>query len=73
MKKVLKSILVMSALSLVLAACSSKEGSKEKKEAELIVSTWGFWEDFFRENVYAPFEKEHNVKSFSTQGTMQIV
>lgn len=62
MKKLLKSIMVMSVLMLVLAACSSKENSEGKKEAELIVSTWGFSEDFFRENVYAPFEKEHNVK-----------
>lgn len=62
MKKVMKSFLVLSILMLVLAACSSKEETKGNKKAELIVSTWGFSEDFFRANIYEPFEKEHNVK-----------
>lgn len=29
---------------------------------DLVISTWGFSEDFFKEAVYEPFEKEHNVK-----------
>ncbi|MGO4495287.1 ABC transporter substrate-binding protein [Paenibacillus sp. 2RAB27] len=29
---------------------------------ELVISTWGFSDDFFKKEVYAPFEKEHNVK-----------
>lgn len=62
MKKILKSVLMLSVLMLMLVACSSKEDSKGDKKDELVVSTWGFSEDFFREEVYAPFEKEHNVK-----------
>lgn len=29
---------------------------------ELVISTWGFSDEFFKKEVYAPFEKEHNVK-----------
>ncbi|WP_248926175.1 ABC transporter substrate-binding protein [Paenibacillus hamazuiensis] len=29
---------------------------------QLVISTWGFSDDFFKKEVYAPFEKEHNVK-----------
>jgi putative spermidine/putrescine transport system substrate-binding protein len=28
----------------------------------LVISTWGFSEDFFRKEVYEPFEKAHNAK-----------
>lgn len=28
----------------------------------MVISTWGFSDDFFKKEVYAPFEKEHNVK-----------
>ncbi len=61
MQKLLKSVLALSMVMLVLVACSPKQ-ENGKKQAELVVSTWGFSEDFFRENVYTPFEKEHNVK-----------
>lgn len=29
---------------------------------KLVISTWGFSEDFFKKELYAPFEKEHNVQ-----------
>lgn len=58
MKKIL---MMLSLFTLVLAACSSKEDGKEKP-AKLVVSTWGFADDFFRPEVYEPFEKKHNVK-----------
>ncbi|QGQ48477.1 ABC transporter substrate-binding protein [Metabacillus sediminilitoris] len=49
----------------LLAACSSQEenaADKEKEPKELVISTWGFAEDFFREEIYKPFEEKHNVK-----------
>ena len=57
MKKIL---MMLSLFTLVLAACSSKDNGKEKP-AKLVVSTWGFADDFFRPEVYEPFEKKHNV------------
>ncbi|GGF88912.1 spermidine/putrescine ABC transporter substrate-binding protein [Paenibacillus albidus] len=41
---------------------AASEGAETSAPAELVISTWGFSEDFFKEAVYAPFEKEHNVK-----------
>lgn len=35
---------------------------------ELVISTWGFSEDFFNESVYAPFEKKYNVKIVTDVG-----
>ncbi|MFJ7929150.1 hypothetical protein [Peribacillus sp. NPDC096448] len=32
-----------------------------KKKMILDVDTWGFADDFFRPEVYEPFEKKHNV------------
>jgi putative spermidine/putrescine transport system substrate-binding protein len=70
MKKLLTGILSFSVLSLVLAGCGAGEQPKEGAAGEapkgeptkLVISTWGFSEDFFRKEVYEPFEKEHNVK-----------
>jgi putative spermidine/putrescine transport system substrate-binding protein len=65
MKKWL-TVLLLSFVSLILAACGGgdEKDTAENGEApkELVVSTWGFAEDFFREEVYKPFEEEHNVK-----------
>ncbi|MBT2757424.1 ABC transporter substrate-binding protein [Mesobacillus foraminis] len=62
MKKML-TVLLLSVVSAVLAACGGNEentgGDKPKK---LVVSTWGFADDFFQEEVYKPFEEEHNVE-----------
>lgn len=63
--------LTISLLSAALAGCGggndqSKEGAAggaDKGDPQkLVISTWGFAEDFFRKEVYEPFEKEHNVK-----------
>ncbi|WNC14728.1 ABC transporter substrate-binding protein [Brevibacillus brevis] len=70
MKKWLTGVLSFSMISLALAGCGNSEQPKEnaaggaaKGEPEkLVISTWGFSEDFFRKEVYEPFEKEHNVK-----------
>ncbi|AIQ56320.1 ABC transporter substrate-binding protein [Paenibacillus borealis] len=43
-------------------SASATETASSGAPTELVVSTWGFSEDFFKEAVYAPFEKEHNVK-----------
>ncbi|MFT8320932.1 MAG: ABC transporter substrate-binding protein [Bacillus sp. (in: firmicutes)] len=58
MKKLI-SLLIMASLFL-LAACGSDEGSKDTKQ-KLVVSTWGFNEEFFNKEVYKPFEEENNV------------
>ena len=61
------------ALVLVLTACGStkeeapdnKKGEKAGeagKPTELVISTWGFAEDFFRKELYKPFEERNNVK-----------
>jgi len=73
MKKFVRSILSVSALSLALAGCGSADQAQQPQEGasdnaakgeprKLVISTWGFSDDFFREEVYAPFEKEHNVE-----------
>lgn len=70
MKKWLTGILSFSVVSMALAGCGSSEQPKDGaagnassgKPETLVISTWGFSEDFFRKEVYEPFEKEHNVK-----------
>ncbi|PKG21816.1 ABC transporter substrate-binding protein [Niallia nealsonii] len=48
---------------LLLAACgSNSDSSKEEKTEKLVVSTWGFNEDFFRDEIYKPFEEANNVE-----------
>ncbi len=61
MKKIVQALAASSLL--LLAACGSNgsSGSSEGKE-KLVVSTWGFNEDFFREEIYKPFEEENNVE-----------
>lgn len=66
MKKML-TVLLLSVVGLVLAACGGNEGDsagseKTEKPKQFVVSTWGFSEDFFREEIYKPFEEEHNVE-----------
>lgn len=58
MKKVLTGITSVALASMLLAGCGSGEGAAKEK---LVISTWGFSEEFFNEQVYAPFEEEHNV------------
>lgn len=73
-KKWLIGLLTIVVAGLALAGCGASNTEKEGTNSgaagnktsgaptELVISTWGFSEDFFKENVYAPFEKEHNVK-----------
>lgn len=75
-KKWMIGFLTLIVAGLTLAGCGASNTAKEGNATdnagnktsntgaptELVISTWGFSEDFFKENVYAPFEKEHNVK-----------
>ncbi|MCR6097251.1 ABC transporter substrate-binding protein [Salipaludibacillus agaradhaerens] len=50
----------------VLTACGGGENLDDESDSangsdELVISTWGFAEDFFREEVFTPFEEEHGV------------
>lgn len=72
MKKWLGSFIITTLVAVLLAGCGSgastgksaqggtiaQQGAKQK----LVISTWGFSADFFKSEVYAPFEKEHNVE-----------
>lgn len=65
-KKIICGILMLMLL-FTLTACSSNdqggkdsEGSGEKQK--LVISTWGLNEDLLWENVFKPFEEEHNVE-----------
>jgi putative spermidine/putrescine transport system substrate-binding protein len=61
MKKLSVIVSVLLVAMLVLSGCSSSNKSG-KGPTELVVSTWGFDQDFFDKEIYAPFEKENNVK-----------
>ena len=63
MKKVLGTSLV-ALTAVALTACGGSDDSQGSNGSptKLVISTWGFSEDFFREEVYAPFEEEHNVE-----------
>lgn len=62
-------ILALSLAGIGLAGCgttidgpggSTSSGSSDGKQ-QLVISTWGFSEDFLQESVFKPFEEEHNV------------
>lgn len=61
MKKFISSFVMVFFVAFLLAACSSNGNSGDAPK-KLVISTWGFAEDFFREEVYKPFEEEHNVE-----------
>ncbi|WP_163852738.1 ABC transporter substrate-binding protein [Paenibacillus elgii] len=70
-KRMIRSLLSVSLIGLALSGCGQAGGNKDQGAApgtgggeptKLVISTWGFSEDFFKKEVYAPFEKEHNVK-----------
>lgn len=44
-----------------LALASAQESAPSGK-TRLVISTWGFSADFFKNEVYAPFERDHNVE-----------
>ncbi|GGG88766.1 ABC transporter substrate-binding protein [Paenibacillus radicis (ex Gao et al. 2016)] len=68
--KWVKGLAVLTIAGLIATGCSSKSnepngaGNTPAKgdPTKLVISTWGFSADFFNKEVYAPFEKEHNVK-----------
>ncbi|GAA0403908.1 ABC transporter substrate-binding protein [Paenibacillus motobuensis] len=71
MKKTwVKGLLACSLAAIVLAGCGSNSGDGNGasgntaggKPQKLVISTWGFAEDFYNKEVYEPFEKAHNVK-----------
>lgn len=51
----------------VLAACGSNATGEEKQE--LVISTFGLSEDVMQEDIFAPFEEEHNVDIVVETGT----
>ncbi|WP_042147261.1 ABC transporter substrate-binding protein [Paucisalibacillus sp. EB02] len=59
MKKSLKLISLTLATTLALAACGTGDATDDKKQ--LVISTFGLSEDIVQEDVFAPFEEEHNV------------
>lgn len=77
-KRMIRGLLSLSLVGLALTGCGTPAkdqtggatgtapaagGSASKGEpTQLVISTWGFSDDFFKKEVYAPFEKEHNVK-----------
>lgn len=68
MKKWLGGMVTMALASTLLAGCGGSEpaadggASNAGAKQKLVISTWGFSEDFFKKEVYAPFEQEHNVE-----------
>lgn len=61
MKKFVSFLVILSLF--VLTACAANDDAPEKEgTSKLVISTWGFAEDFFREEVYKPFEEKHNVE-----------
>lgn len=62
-KKMKKFIVILTVASLFLLGACSGNGSGSKKDSKkLVISTWGFAEDFFDKEVYKPFEEENNVE-----------
>ncbi|GAA4719809.1 ABC transporter substrate-binding protein [Brevibacillus fulvus] len=70
MKKIIGTLLTISCVGLALAGCGSQNAAQDQansstnsgEKQKLVISTWGFSEDFFRKEIYEPFEKEHNVE-----------
>ena len=68
MKKWISGLAAVAMTSVLLAGCGSGtenasggSGNGGTAANKLVISTWGFSEDFFNEEVFGPFEKEHNV------------
>lgn len=61
----MKKISLVLALILVMGSavgCVGQQEGKAEGATELVISTWGFNEDILWENVFKPFEEEHNVR-----------
>ncbi|MFC5447030.1 ABC transporter substrate-binding protein [Paenibacillus aestuarii] len=74
-KKMVRSLLTVSLIGLALSGCGTSAPKEQAgatagaassapkgEPTQLVISTWGFSDDFFKKEIYAPFEKEHNVK-----------
>ncbi len=68
MKKWISGLATVAMTSVLLAGCGSStddaangSGNGGTAPTKLVISTWGFSEDFFNQEVFGPFEKEHNV------------
>jgi len=69
-KKWMSGILALTLAGVGLAGCGTTidgpggatSGGNSDGQQELVISTWGFSEDFLQASVFEPFEKEHNVK-----------
>ncbi|MCZ8514468.1 ABC transporter substrate-binding protein [Paenibacillus filicis] len=73
-KQMVRGLLSLSLIGLALTGCGApakdQAGSgaaagttaPKGEPTQLVISTWGFSDDFFKKEVYAPFEKAHNVK-----------
>ena len=69
-KKWMSGLLALTLAGVGLAGCgttidqngNASTGGSADGQKELVISTWGFSEDFLQESVFQPFEKEHNVK-----------
>jgi putative spermidine/putrescine transport system substrate-binding protein len=80
MKKWMGGLVSAALVSVLLAGCGATKSNNSAADAsasananqgeptKLVISTWGFSEDFFNNDVYAPFEKEHNVKIVTETG-----
>lgn len=61
MKKIALMLVVVLVLFSVVS-CGPKEEQSVEGPTELVISTWGYNEDILWEDVFKPFEEEHNVK-----------
>ncbi|WP_125154258.1 polyamine ABC transporter substrate-binding protein [Clostridium rectalis] len=64
MKKRIISLSLVLTTVLTFAGCRLTGNKEEGKSGEkrLVISTWGLNEDKLKENVFKPFEEQHNVK-----------
>lgn len=73
-RRVMGGLFALSLMGMAVSGCGTASAPKEQGNAaapaetkkgeptELVISTWGASDDFFKKEVYAPFEKQHNVK-----------
>jgi putative spermidine/putrescine transport system substrate-binding protein len=76
-QKMIRGLLALSVVGLAVTGCGTAPAKEQGnttgattaptaaakgEPTQLVISTWGFSDDFFKKEVYAPFEKEHNVK-----------
>ncbi|MCR8632952.1 ABC transporter substrate-binding protein [Paenibacillus radicis (ex Xue et al. 2023)] len=76
-KRMLQGLLSLTVVGMALTGCGApakEQGNTaggtapapapapKGEPTKLVISTWGFSDDFFKKEVYAPFEKEHNVQ-----------